>query len=313
MAGKPVTFLALTTAKDFIASMRAFVTPVALGLLLIAAALRADAGEDVRASPWREIAPGVQAARGDELGADARWGARLSLVDPAQVQLSVQFDPQTPRIAEWRARNPAALLLVNGSYYSLEHTVRPTCDLISSGKLVHGAGCHVRDALYLGAQASSAAGPAARILTPDEFLASDWSEALKSFPSLVRGGVPGCLSAGYCAESSRTAAVAVLRDGRLLFFATQWPAVRRDVARFLAEQMGAVEALNLDGGPEATMVLRGEQIEESVATPGTPLPLMLAVLPRPPAHAPPAPPAAPPPSRPTGTSPPATGAPRRAP
>jgi len=269
--------------------------------IALAAAARA---EDPLASPWKQVAPGVESARAADLGADPRWGARLALVDPARVLVSVQFDPQTPRPEGWRARFPQALLLANGSYYSLDHEVRPTCELISAGKLVHGAGCRVKDALYFGAQASSPSGPSPRILPPAEFFSGDWSEALKSFPALVRASVPACLSPGYCAERSRTAAVAVLRDGRLLFFASQWPAVRREVARFLAEQMGAVDALNLDGGPEATLLLRGERLEESVATPGTPLPLMIAVLPRPPEPAPAPPPSsAPAPAKPPRPAP----------
>ena len=106
-----------------------------------------------------------------------------------------------------------------------------------------------------------------------------WQEALKSFPALVRGGAPACTGVHYCAESSRTAALAQLRDGRILLFASQWPAVRREVGKWLAEELGAVEALNLDGGPEATLALRGEPVEDSVSTPGVGLPMVLLVLP----------------------------------
>jgi hypothetical protein len=281
---------------------------ISLGLLAPAAF-----AEDPLASPWREVAPGVLAAQGSDIGADSRWGARLLLADPLRVRLSVQFDPQTPRLAEWRARFPDALAIANGSYYSLEQTVRPTCDLITAGKLMHGAGCRVKDALYFGAQASSPAGPMPRILAPPEFLATDWSEALKSFPALVHHGIALCASPGYCAEASRTAAIAILRDGHLLFFATQWPAVRRDVAKFLAEEMGAIDALNLDGGPEATLALKGEPLLESIATPGTPLPLVIAILPAPapPIHPALAPAAPAPPVQPPPASKPAPGAGRR--
>ena len=269
---------------------RAAAALLSFSFVLAAPAARAA---DPLASPWREIAPGVLAASGGDIGADPRWGARVVLVDPAQARLSVQFDATTPRLEEWRARFPTALLIANGSFYSLEQTVRPTCDLVSAGQLVHGAGCRVKDALFLGARARNPDGQRPRILAPSEFLAADWSEALKSFPALVRAGEPACLVAGYCTESSRTGAVAVLRDGRLLFFATQWPAVRREVAQFLAEEMGAVDALNLDGGPEATLALRGEPLAESVATPGTPLPLVIALMPLEPRPAAPVKPAAP--------------------
>ncbi len=92
-----------------------------------------------------------------------------------------------------------------------------------------------------------------RFLAPGEFKPEQWLEALKSFPSLVRGGVAGCSGAHYCAESRgrrrwRSSAMA-----GCCIFASQWPAVRREVAKWLAAEVGAVDALNLDGGPEATL------------------------------------------------------------
>jgi hypothetical protein len=101
---------------------------------------------------------------------------------------------------------------------------------------------------------------------------------MKSFPSLVRAGRPGCSGDRYCGEASRSAALAVLPDGRVALFATQWPAVRAQIARFLAEQLGAAEAVNLDGGPEATLALRGESASETIGTPGVGLPLVLVLV-----------------------------------
>jgi hypothetical protein len=71
-----------------------------------------------------------------------------------------------------------------------------------------------------------------------------------------------------------------LKDGRILVFASQWPAVRREVARWLAEQAGAVDAVNLDGGPEATLALRNEAAEDAVGTPGVGLPIVIIVMAR---------------------------------
>src|SRR5437763_14380851 len=86
-----------------------------------------------------------------------------------------------------------------------------------------------------------------RFLAPSEFRAEQWAEAIKSFPALVRNGAPACAGPNYCAESSRTAAIAQLKDGRILLFASQWPAVRRNVGRLLAELLCAVDALILYG------------------------------------------------------------------
>jgi len=78
-------------------------------------------------------------------------------------------------------------------------------------------------------------------------------------------------------ELLRTAAIAQLKDGRILLFASQWPAVRRNVGKWLAEQLGAVDALNLDGGPEATLAIKDEPAEDSIGGLGVGLPIVLIV------------------------------------
>jgi len=241
-------------------------------------------------APWKRVAPGVDTAPAAELGADAAWAARVVLVDPAKARLLVRYDPSRPTLGEWRRRYPAALAIVNGSFYSRDGAdVRPTCELVADGKRVKGAGCQRQDALYFASVARedpASAGPVSReprpprtprFLAPGDFHPEDWTEAMKSFPALVRGGTPGCAGPHYCAESSRTAALAQLKDGKVLLFASQWPAVRREVARWLAEQVGVVDALNLDGGPEATLALKDEAAEDSIGGLGVGLPIVLIV------------------------------------
>ena len=246
----------------------------AMAAALVALAPAARAGETLSA-PFRELAPGVQVAPAAGLGGDAAWGARVVLIDPAHARFQVRFDEQSPRLPEWRARFPAALALMNGSFYSLDKRLRPTCELIAAGRHEKGAGCRRADALVFGA--GSASGEPPRLMAAADFVPERWTEALKSFPALVHRGVPGCSGKLYCDEASRTAAIAQLRDGRIALFASQWPAVRQQVARFLAEQLGAVEAVNLDGGPEATLAVLGERTDECIATPGVPLPLVVVV------------------------------------
>ena len=125
----------------------------------------------------------------------------------------------------------------------------------------------------------AAASRSPKFFAPPDFLADQWSEALKSFPALVRRGAAACAGPHYCAESSRTAAIGQLRDGRILLFASQWPAIRRDVARWLSDALGTMDAVNLDGGPEATLSLRGEPLEDVIGTYGRGLPMVLLVLP----------------------------------
>jgi exopolysaccharide biosynthesis protein len=257
---------------------------LALALLLAPVSLGA---------PWKDVAPGVQSAPASELGGDAAWQARVVLIDPQKVRFLVRYDASRPTLAEWQKRYPSALAVLNGSFYSVESAeVKPTCDLVSDGKPVRGAGCKRQDALYFGARPALMPRESAlfskpvprwkpQLLAPAEFRADEWAEALKSFPALVRAGAPACGGAHYCAESSRTAALAQLKDGRILLFASQWPAVRREVGEWLAGQLGAVDALNLDGGPEATLAVRGEGIEEAIGTPNVGLPMVLLVVPGP--------------------------------
>jgi hypothetical protein len=242
-------------------------------------------------APWKRIAPGVDAAPAAELGGDPGWAARVVLVDPAKARFLVRYDAVRPTLAEWRRRYPAALAIANGSFYSRDGAdVRPTCELVADGKRVRGAGCQRQDALFFASVARPAteAAPVSRepdakvprFVPPADFRAEQWLEAMKSFPALVRGGAAVCAGPNYCAESSRTAAVAQLKDGKILVFASQWPAIRRDVARWLAEQVGAVEAVNLDGGPEATLALKDEPAEDSIGGLGVGLPIVLIVMAR---------------------------------
>jgi hypothetical protein len=238
------------------------------------------------------------------------------VVDPGKARFAVRFDPARPTLEAWRERYPDAIAISVGSFFSADAgQVRPTCDLISEGRPIKGAGCHREDALFFGARPRARPAPdtaeaalisreprarseparvrhrkarrpdpepplpTPRLLSASEFRPDEWSEAMKSFPALVHAGYPACVGAGYCAEVSRSAALASLRDGRLLLFASQWPAVRKDVARFLAETLGAEEAVNLDGGPEATLALRGEAPDDAVSTARVGLPFVLLVLP----------------------------------
>src|SRR5216684_2638591 len=137
-------------------------------LLILAGALSAAR------SPLREVAPGVETAAAAELGGDPAWSARVVLNDPAR-----------PTLAEWRERFPRALAILNGSFYSKDPSVRPTCDLVAEGKPVRGAGCHRQDALFFAAKPRNAVpaslpAPQARLIVPEDFRPEQWQEAMKS-------------------------------------------------------------------------------------------------------------------------------------
>jgi phosphodiester glycosidase len=240
--------------------------------------------------PWRQVAPGVETATVANLGGDPNWAAKVVLVDPQLASFAVRFDAQKPTLAQWRQRFPGAIAIANGSFYSADGAqVRPTCELLQEGRRVKGAGCQRQDALWFGARprdaqpvaqsSTLAASRPPRFFVLADFRPEQWTDALKSFPALVRGGAPACGGPNYCAESSRTAAIGQVRDGRVVLFASQWPAVRREVARWMSDTMGVIDAINLDGGPEATLALQGDSLEDVVGTFGRGLPLVVVVLP----------------------------------
>ncbi|HYY53154.1 MAG TPA: hypothetical protein VE755_09790, partial [Myxococcales bacterium] len=143
--------------------------------------------------PWKRVAPGVETAPASELGGDPAWSARVVLADPAKARLLVRYDAARPTLAEWRKRYPNAIAIVNGSFYSRDGAeVRPTCELVSDGLRVRGAGCQRQDALYFGSiprprdppltpMVSRAPDPISspRFLAPSEFRAEEWTEAME--------------------------------------------------------------------------------------------------------------------------------------
>jgi hypothetical protein len=67
------------------------------------------------------------------------------------------------------------------------------------------------------------------------------------------------------------------KNGQFVLFASHRAVVRRDIAKWLAEQVGATTALNLDGGPEVTLSLKDEPPEYSIGGQGVGLPIVLIV------------------------------------
>jgi hypothetical protein len=97
--------------------------PAAPALLCLSALLLRPAiarAADAAPPNLREVAPGVLVGAASDLGGDPSWAARVVLIDPAHARFQVQFDAEAPHLSAWKARFPGALVLLNGSYYSLE-------------------------------------------------------------------------------------------------------------------------------------------------------------------------------------------------
>ena len=61
--------------------------------------------------PWKDVAPGVQAAAAAELGGDPAWSARVLLIDPAKATFLVRYDASRPTVAQWQKRYPNAIAI----------------------------------------------------------------------------------------------------------------------------------------------------------------------------------------------------------
>ena len=101
---------------------------------------------------------------------------------------------------------------------------------------------------------------------------------MQSAPILMLSGKRTQFSAD--ASQTRRSVVAIDKQGRLLFIVSPGQVFSLDE---LADQLTSSDlsievALNLDGGPEATLSLRDEALDQAIGTLGVGLPMVLLVV-----------------------------------
>jgi exopolysaccharide biosynthesis protein len=189
--------------------------------------------------------------------------------DPAAVRFRVHYNPDEPLNVRAWAEQLESLLVVNGGYFTPEHTA---------------TGLLVSDGQTWGAVYGDFAGLFA--VTTDERVSVRWlrdrpydpteplTQGVMSFPVLVKpGGVMGFPADADEGYSARRTVVAQDFDGRILFIAAPRGRLSlHEMAVFLAESdLGIDVALNLDGGPSTGLWLNaGENtvgIDSSVIVP----------------------------------------------
>lgn len=201
---------------------------------------------------WRAVKPGldVMLTRGRSNGRNELLA--LTRVDPAQLRIRVRYSPENPRsVRDWFEATRADAV-INAGYFL---DTRATASLLVSDGQTHGVTYKGFGGMFTlrGAQ------PAIQWLKTKPFQANPAIEqGIQSTPMLLQGGraVSGISDNG---ERNRRSFVAVDRQGRVILGVCQtasWSLT--DLAAFLARapHIGAVDALNLDGGASSGLWVR---------------------------------------------------------
>ena len=271
----------------------------------LSAAMRlALSDRSVAAAPgaftWRTIAPGFDVAELPVIANGAEVDSiALTRVEPGRFRFVVRNNPAGTRTVDDWMRALGAVLVINGSYYTLNGT--PDTPLVSSGVL--SGPSH-----YVASHGAFAASPtSARI---QDLANVDWhialrgvDDALVSFPMLVTpdGGMRVHADWRWLANRSF---VGQDHAGRIIFGTTRdaFFSLERLAAFLRAAPLDLAMALNLDGGPVASQGValngfhRGTcgrwelRVQDGVLKSLTPLlrprarcwemPIVLAVLPK---------------------------------
>jgi exopolysaccharide biosynthesis protein len=209
------------------------------------------------------LPPGVESFETPELLA--------TLAPPAQVHLAELDPPST--VGDFLQQHPKALVAINGGFFdrTWSGALLPTGLVVADGRVRWpsaaevGAGQDSRRSSYRKKAAREARWYGAFLITrdgvarvlpskelPGSGLLTDARLALESGPMLVRNG--RVVTKQASSEALRTA-VGVSRDGRVILLCTREEMTLVQLAKALV-RLGAVEALNLDGGPSSSFASR---------------------------------------------------------
>lgn len=196
---------------------------------------------------WAELEPGIEYR---EIKVD-RTNVQIVRIDPALYRVRVAYDAGAPgRISEW-AKALKPLVLINGGYFDDQGraTALTIYDGVGAGTSYEGFG---------GMLAVDTSGVLTlRSLRQQPYDSNEaLAQALQSTPMLVLNGEP-VPQLNDTSERARRSVVAVDEAGRMLIIACSWPAFTlSELSRWLVEQqLGIVNALNLDGGSSTGLAL----------------------------------------------------------
>jgi uncharacterized protein YigE (DUF2233 family) len=220
------------------------------------------------AAQWKEISPAVDFAEFSRSPVTYHV-TRVDLTDRNTAVVASGLSDRGQTVTRY-ARKIDAIAAVNGDYF--DEKMRPIGLAIGScGKWPEKGASQRREALVaLGTHRADIIEPAAVISNG----APSWARyAVSGWPMLVRGcralsssEMPG--SDAFTRSPHPRTAVALSKDGKTLYLVVADGTVSEGVtgvtlpqlAVFLREQLGACEAVNLDGGGSSTMVIDGKKM-----------------------------------------------------
>jgi uncharacterized protein YigE (DUF2233 family) len=185
----------------------------------------------------------------------------------------VQVDPRRPEVRlavataangigyrdTWSSmiRRTGPAVAITGTYFDVRSAI-PVGSIVVGGRLIHRGG--------VGTAMTYVPGQGVTLVACRPGIGYDWSSmdtVLRAGPRLLTAGgrtlwphAEGFRDPAIFARKRRTA-VAITQHGKLLLVAVQKPVLLRTLARAL-QQLGAVDAMCLDGGSSAGLYYRGK-------------------------------------------------------
>ena len=190
---------------------------------------------------WREVSP-----KNDGLGQ-----LKILRIDPKKYSFRAVYSPGEPlSLAQWRAREPNAIAIVNANFFDPAHFA---LGLVISDRLAYGSAYLERGGTFLVKNGK----PAVRgnRAMPDR-VEEAAVQAVQGFPILVENGKQAYFGQPNQQRTRRTAIAEDAEGNILLISAPFLGPTLGDLSAYLAESdLEIANAFNLDGGGSAMMAV----------------------------------------------------------
>lgn len=207
---------------------------------------------------WTELAPGVDYQRITRDTIDVHV-TRVDLTNPAVRVVSTRESDRGLTVSDFAKKNKA-LAAINADYFDKQ--MKPIGLTISPCGIWEGSKDTEREGVVAIGEGRAAIYPQREVLAePEDWMSSaisGWPMLVKSCEPLTSSQLPG--SDGFTRTPHPRTAVGVSKDGTTLYLVVADG--RREgipgmtlakLARFMAEELGACSAMNLDGGGSSAM------------------------------------------------------------
>lgn len=207
---------------------------------------------------WNKLAPGVEYQRFKEAAMDVHV-TRVDLTNPEVVVVATRESERGLTVSDY-AKKTKAVVAINADYFDKQ--LRPVGLAIGPCGVWEGTKDTERGGVVAIGEGRAAIYPPKEVLTePEEWMdaaVSGWPLLVRSCKALTATELPG--SDGFTRSPHPRTAVGLSEDGTTLYMVVADG--RREgvpgltlakLARFMADDLGACTAINLDGGGSSAM------------------------------------------------------------